>query len=116
MSERAVRRGSELMRQLGGDKANVLRGLIDVYPQPAPQIHVVLPLTEISRIVGIDIEAETAADILRRLQFKVTISGDLLHVDVPDHRMDISSGEVGIADLCEEVARIYGCGRASPTH
>ncbi|MBX3066625.1 MAG: phenylalanine--tRNA ligase subunit beta [Anaerolineae bacterium] len=114
-AERGLRRAIELMRQLGGDQATVAQGIIDVYPKPAPQIHIDLPISEIKRIVGIEIDAETAAGILRRLQFTVTVAGDLLHVDVPDHRMDISSGDVGIADLCEEVARIYGYDRVPDT-
>jgi phenylalanyl-tRNA synthetase beta chain len=34
-----------------------------------------------------------------------------LHVTAPDHRLDISTGVVGRADLIEEIARIYGYDR-----
>ncbi|MBX3084954.1 MAG: phenylalanine--tRNA ligase subunit beta [Anaerolineae bacterium] len=112
---RGVRRAAELMRQIGGAKAVVLRGVLDVYPKPAPTVHVDLPIKEIDRLVGIQIDAETAAGILRRLQFKVEVDGEVLHVDVPDHRIDISGGVIGIADLCEEVARIYGYDRVPNT-
>jgi phenylalanyl-tRNA synthetase beta chain len=40
---------------------------------------------------------------------------DTLRVTVPDHRMDISTGVVGRADLIEEIARIYGYDRIPHT-
>jgi phenylalanyl-tRNA synthetase beta chain len=112
---RGVRRAAELMRRLGGPGATVLHGVLDVYPNPAPTIHVDLPITEIERLVGIQIDTETAVGILRRLQFEVVVEGDVLRVAVPDHRIDISTGEVGVADLCEEIARIYGYDRVPNT-
>lgn len=112
---RGVRRAAELMRSLGGNTATVLRGVLDVYPRTAPKIHIDLPISEVKRVVGIEIDAESAASILRRLQFEVVADGEVLHVDVPDHRIDISAGEVGLADLCEEIARIYGYDRVPNT-
>jgi phenylalanyl-tRNA synthetase beta chain len=39
----------------------------------------------------------------------------MLHVTVPDHRVDIGTGDVGISDLCEEIARTYGYDRIPNT-
>ncbi len=117
MAERGVRRAAELMRTLG-DGA-IAADMLDVYPLAAPPVHVDLPLAQIERLIGVKIAAEEAADILTRLQFKVRIKGGadggLLAVEVPDHRTDIGTGDVGIADLCEEIARIYGYDRMPNT-
>ncbi len=102
-----VKRGIELMRQTGGGA--VAQGVIDEYPlQPEP-VEVKLPIGEVKRILGMEFAIETAAQILTRLEFDVTINGDTLLVIAPDHRMDISDEPVtGQADLIEEIARIHG--------
>ncbi len=101
-----VRRGIELMRQSSG--GIVAEGLIDSYPLPPEIIRIDLPIANIQRLLGMDFAIETAADILTRLECDVTIEGDVLHVIVPDHRMDIGTGITGQADLVEEIARIHG--------
>ena len=58
--------------------------------------------------LGIDVSIQQAADVLSRLQFDVTIDGEVLHATTPDYRTDISTGIVGKADLVEEIARIIG--------
>lgn len=101
-----VQRGIELMRQWGG--GTVAEGIIDEYALEPETITVDLPVSEIERLTGMQIAVEDAADILKRLQFDVEIHDDVLHVEVPDHRMDISTGVIGKADLVEEIIRIYG--------
>ncbi|MBC8171917.1 MAG: phenylalanine--tRNA ligase subunit beta, partial [Anaerolineae bacterium] len=102
-----VKRGIELMRQAGGGK--VAQGVIDIYPLQPATIQLDLPTSEVRRLTGMDITTDIAADILTRLQFDVTMEGDLLHVTVPDHRMDIAADTViGQADLVEEIVRILG--------
>ncbi len=51
-------------------------------------------------------------EILSSLDFKVTENGDILSVEIPDHRRskDVSIGE----DIIEEVGRIYGYGNIEP--
>lgn len=102
-----VQRGIELMRQTGGGQ--IAKGVIDDYPLKPETVTVDLPIAEMRRILGVDFPIETAAQILTRLEFDVTITGDTLHVVTPDHRMDISDEPVtGQADLIEEIARIHG--------
>ncbi|MCU0499879.1 MAG: phenylalanine--tRNA ligase subunit beta [Anaerolineae bacterium] len=101
-----VQRGMELMRQTAGGQ--VAKGVLDLYPQPLPMVQLDLPIREIERITGIAMEATTAADYLSRLGFDVTIEGPVLHVTVPDHRMDIGTGVIGQADLIEEIMRVMG--------
>ncbi len=114
-AQRAIGRGAELMRALGGEKAHITHNVIDIYPKPAPQIVIDLPLDEVTRMIGISLTAETVINILTRLQFGVEQHGETLRVTVPDHRVDISTGSIGIADLCEEIARIYGYDRIPDT-
>jgi phenylalanyl-tRNA synthetase beta chain len=102
-----VKRGIELMRELGGGE--IAQGIVDEHPQPAPEIKIELKATEIKRLLGVAIPIEKAADVLTRLGFKITLRADSLTATVPDHRMDISGDPViGQADLIEEVARIIG--------
>jgi len=101
-----VKRGIELMRQTGGGQ--VAQGIMDEYPLPAPTIQVELSIAQVRRLLGMDFNVETAASILRRLQFTVAVKGEALHVTVPDFRTDIGMGVVGQSDLVEEIARVYG--------
>lgn len=100
-------RGIELMRQTGGGK--IAKGIIDVYPIIPATVEVDLPIAEVTRLLGMAVEIDKAAAILKSLQFEVTVKGDSIHALVPDHRMDISDDPViGQADLIEEIARIIG--------
>jgi len=100
------RRGLSLMQQIAG--GTVAQGMIDVYPQPWQPITLNLPPREVARIVGITLSAEQIADLLRPLGFECAIiqepSGALVRVTVPSYRQDVTL----LADLCEEVARMYG--------
>ena len=88
-------------------------GMIDEYPLP-PEPHTVdFPLSEIPRLLGIEIPSDETVRILEALEFGVEDGGNgQLRVTVPDHRLDI---ETGVADLVEEVARIYGYERIPET-
>lgn len=102
-------RGIELMRQTGG--GTVAQGIYDEYPAPPEPVTIDLPVSEVSRILGIEIPLQEVADILTNLQFEVTVEGDVLHVTAPDYRTDIGTGIVGQADLIEEIARVRGYDR-----
>ncbi len=110
VAAQGVRRGIELMRRHGGGR--VAAGIIDDYPLPPDPVRVTLPVAEIQRIMGVAFSAHEAAEILRRLEFKVNVEADRLEATVPQHRLDISAETVtGQADLIEELARIYGYDR-----
>ena len=100
-------RGIELMRQLGGGV--VAQGVVDAYPNPPESVQVELPITRVTRLLGMDVTIEQATDVLRRLEFEVEIRGDVIHATAPDHRLDISAEPVvGQADLLEEIVRVIG--------
>lgn len=68
----------------------------------------------INAILGITVPTDAVLDILRRLQFEVTLEadGDTMQVTAPRWREDI---EIGEPDLAEEVIREYGYDHIKPT-
>ncbi len=99
---RAAMRCLQLMQQVAG--GTIAAGLIDVYPRPAPQRRLELPVTQVRRLLGIDIAIEVIADVLRRLGFDCEVGVASVLVEVPSYRLDVTI----VPDLVEEVARVYG--------
>ncbi len=100
------RRGIELMRQWGGGM--VAKDALDEYPKPPAPLCIDLPISEVKRLLGVELSVQNVAEMLTRLAFDVTLMGDTLRVGVPDYRTDMSEGVVGMADLVEEIARVMG--------
>lgn len=116
----AQHRALELMRQYAG--GTVAKGLIDVFPKPWQPMSLELCPSEITRLIDIRLSADEIGGILQSLGFECEICrdsgmGDLagyavnmgldpatVRVTVPSFRQDVTM----LADLCEEVARIYG--------
>jgi phenylalanyl-tRNA synthetase beta chain len=113
VAELGVTRGLELMRQWSGGVAD--QGLVDSYPLPPDDPTVEITSAEVERWLGISLGAEEIADILGRLEFKVQVDGNIVSSTAPDHRLDIGEGIIGVADLIEEIARIYGYDRIPNT-
>ncbi len=113
LAERGVRRGLELMRQWANGV--VSQGLVDSYPLPPVDPTVEFTVQDVKRWLGISLDANEIADLLRNLEFTVIIDGENLQVKTPDHRLDIGEGIIGVADLIEEIARIYGYDRIPET-
>ena len=106
LAEIGVKRGLQYMAEWAG--GNVAPDLGDAYPLP-PKVSVVeVTVHDVKRLLGIDLTLEQIADLLTRLEFKCEVKGQALQVTAPSHRMDISEGVVGLADVLEEVARSYG--------
>ncbi|MEM7301498.1 MAG: phenylalanine--tRNA ligase subunit beta [Pseudomonadota bacterium] len=84
----------------GGEPSDVhLAGAV-----PEPKLEIDFPVSEVKRLTGIDVEADSAKVILERLGFTVSGSAPVYQVNVPSTRPDV----FGKADLVEEVMRIYG--------
>lgn len=113
LAELGVRRGLELMRQWANGV--VSQGLVDSYPLPPVDPTVEFTVQDVKRWLGISLDANEIADLLRNLEFTVNIDGENLTVKTPDHRLDIGEGIIGVADLMEEIARIYGYDRIPET-
>lgn len=106
LAERGVRRGLELMRLWAG--GTIAQGLVDNYPLPPSNPPVEFNTKDIERWLGINIPIERISEILESLEFSVQVVGRNLIVTAPDHRLDIGEGIIGVADLMEEIARVYG--------
>jgi phenylalanyl-tRNA synthetase beta chain len=109
MAERGVRRALDLMQRWSGGK--VARGLVDVYPLPPEDPTVEVNEADVKRWLGIKLSAKNMAELLARLDFSVEVRGRTVRAKCPDHRLDISTGVTGKADLIEEIARVYGYDR-----
>ncbi len=94
----AINRACELMEQLGAGE--VVGGCIDVYPVPKQQTVLPFEPEKMNKFLGMDISEKEMIDILNMLDFKVEDN----KVYVPTFRADVE----GMADISEEIARIYG--------
>ncbi len=128
LAERGVRRGLELMRQWADGV--VAKGLVDNYPLPPATPTVEITPEDVKRWLGIQLSIEEIQKILESLEFRCSLSTDhpspslragclpsrcCALFTAPDHRLDISEGIIGKADLLEEIARIYGYDRIPET-
>jgi phenylalanyl-tRNA synthetase beta chain len=99
------------------DLGKIAAGLVDNYPLPPKDAVVEITTNDVKRILGIELSAEEIVKLLSRLDFKCELNtdnrevpegGSLITVTTPPHRMDIGEGVIGVADIMEEVARLYG--------
>jgi len=113
MTRRGVGRCLELMRLWADGVA--CQGLVDNYALPVIDPTVEIGPSQVKDWLGIELTAPEIADILQRLEFKTEVKDGIVHATAPDHRLDIGTGVVGVADLLEEIARIYGYERIPET-
>jgi phenylalanyl-tRNA synthetase beta chain len=113
LAETGVKRGLQLMAQWSD--GIVAPGLVDEYPLKPKDPTVTITPKDVKRLLGIELTAKQIADSLERLEFKCTVEKSEVKAKVPPHRMDIGTGVVGLADVLEEVARVYGYDRIPST-
>lgn len=102
-----LERTTELVLDICGGtaaKANVVG-----YTPYEPKI-VDFPFAEIKRLTGLEVSTTESTEILKRLGFNVSGSGERVSVAVPSWRPDVD----GKADLVEEVMRIHGVDNIKP--
>ena len=109
-----VLRGLALMQRWAAGV--IAQGLVDNYPLPPEDPTVSFTTSDVTRWLGITLDVDEIADILTRLEFRVEVDGNSITAHTPAHRLDIGLGVVGVADLMEEIARIYGYDRIPETH
>jgi len=106
MAKPGVQRGLEYMAAWSGGK--VAPGLVDEYPLPPKDPVVEVTPQDVKRLLGIELSAQEIADLLSRIDFECKVEGEKVIAQTPPIRMDIGEGVVGLADVLEEVARLYG--------
>jgi phenylalanyl-tRNA synthetase beta chain len=78
--------------------------VIDTY-ESLPSWQPVKTTTDfINQRLGISLEANTMAELLKNVEFKVDVDGESIIIEPPYWRTDVSSPE----DVVEEVGRLYG--------
>ena len=87
-----------------GSKEEKISLPVDVYLEPVSFWDISFPVSEVKRVLGIEIPAEEARDILERLKCEVEIKEGILNVKPPKDRGDLMIPE----DIIEEVGRLYG--------
>lgn len=100
--EWASRRACELILELAG--GTLATGIIDTAPHDFKPTPIVLRLSQIKRILGIEIDEKVVSQILTALGCQVQTTGASTEILAPSWRHDLTRE----ADLIEEVARIHG--------
>lgn len=98
----ALERAAQLFELL--DAGDVVSGVIDVNPGEKKPQEFDAGADRIRALLGMDIPTDTMVEILEKLSFSPIKHGQTIHVTVPYWRLDVT----GVADIAEEVLRIYG--------
>jgi phenylalanyl-tRNA synthetase beta chain len=104
----ALERATQLVQEICGGAAGPVTEARAALPTREP---VRLRLARVERLLGLRLDSGQVSEILRRLRFEFTASGDAFQVTPPSYRFDIQIEE----DLVEELARIHGYERIPAT-
>ena len=118
MAPKGVLRGLKLMHEWAG--GTIAHGLVDEYPLPPEDPTVEITTDDVRRWLGIELSLEEIVELLQSLEFQCETvprppSSVAIQAKTPDHRLDIGTGVIGVADLMEEIARVYGYDRIPET-
>ncbi|WP_428606040.1 phenylalanine--tRNA ligase subunit beta [Sedimenticola sp.] len=103
LQRRAIERATQLLLSItGGEPGPVAESSEEGYIELRPEI--LLRRKRVARVLGLEVDDATIADILTRLEMQVEAVEEGWKVTAPSCRFDISIEE----DLIEEVGRIYG--------
>ncbi|MCI0474100.1 MAG: phenylalanine--tRNA ligase subunit beta, partial [Ignavibacteria bacterium] len=97
-------RAASLIQKLSGGE--VLKGIVDIYPEKIPVQTVGIRQDRCSKLIGKEFSPELIISLLEKIDFRYTGTEDgFLNFEVPYFRAHDVMRE---ADLIEEIARLYG--------
>ena len=99
LTQEAIDMAAYLIQEIADGQ--VLKGIVDVYPNKVRPKKVKLDIERVKSLLGIKISEKEIKDILTRLEFEIRPN---FQVVIPTRRIDVSIPE----DLIEEIGRIYG--------
>ncbi|MCJ7813737.1 phenylalanine--tRNA ligase subunit beta, partial [bacterium] len=103
----AINRAVQLISEIADGK--VTKGIVDIYPYPMTFQKVLLRMSRISNILGMEIPTNKTCSILKRLGIQVT-GKDPIEATIPTFRPDLKK-EI---DLIEEIIRHFGYEKIEP--
>ena len=103
----ALERAAQLINMTGAGE--VVSGKIDVYPVKREAITIAYDVEWINQFLGTKLSEEEMLDLFKRVEFTPNIKDKT--VTIPTFRSDVTM----MADLAEEVARLYGYDKIEPT-
>jgi len=100
----ALKRATQLLAELADGK--VAKGIIDVYPGKQQKEPILFPVSDVRRLLGVELKVGAICKNLELLEFacRQVESNSQIQVEVPWWRTDVNCA----ADLVEEIARIIG--------
>ena len=103
----ALERAAQLINMTGAGE--VVTGKIDVYPRKREALTIPYDVEWINQFLGTDVSEEEMLAIFKKLEFLPHAENKT--VTIPTFRSDVTM----MADLAEEVARMYGYDKIVPT-
>ncbi|MGI6140287.1 MAG: phenylalanine--tRNA ligase subunit beta [Caldicoprobacterales bacterium] len=105
MALTAVDRAAQLVQELGA--GTLVEGRLDVLGASTEKRKLTIQWEQINKLLALNLTAEQISGILTALGLEISVDGEYMTAIIPTYRNDIE----GMADLAEEVARIYGYDR-----
>ena len=100
-TKKCLERATQLVLEICGGKVCEAAEISGALPAREP---IELRASRVSRVLGIPLNTDEIASLLKRLQLEFTLSKDMFSVTPPAFRHDLEIE----ADLIEEVARLHG--------
>lgn len=101
LSAYGMRAAAKLIRELAGGE---LAAFADVYEKQQEKKKVSVSIQKINHVLGTELSKSDIEDVFTRLGFDQSWEGEVVTIEAPFERLDISIAE----DLIEEVGRIVG--------
>lgn len=109
----ALERAVELVHELGAGR--VIGEVIDVSTADLSPKNITVDCDRVNGIIGSDFTPEYMAELLGTINIPAKADGRSLHVSVPHFRTDIEDSIESTSDIAEEVARLHGYEKLTPT-